>query len=100
MRSKTRCSSIEDVKDPKVLQEALIRRLATRRFLQESCELARCLPSAKKCLFVMRYSNGFSIEEIARLCKVSTGTVSNRLKQITRDLQEMRKSCEEIRNAK
>ena len=54
-------------------------RIATRRFLAESCELAKALPPRKKCLFLMRFDMGFSNKEIAALCKVSEGTVARRI---------------------
>jgi len=72
-------------------------RVATRKFLEESCELARLLEPRKKCLFIMHYSGGFSVKEIAELCRTSEGTVVRRLKEITQELDEMRKCCDDKR---
>ena len=90
--------SLEDDAYSKEIEASKTLEAATRRFLAESCEMAQCLPPAKKCLFVMRYSRGLSCDEIASLCKVTRQTVYNRLKQITRDLEQMRKSCKEMKN--
>jgi len=97
MSNKTRTQrSIDDDAYSKEIESAHTLELATRRFLAESCELAHCLSPAKRCLFVMRYSRGLSCDQIASLCKVTRQTVYNRLKQITRDLDQMRKSCKEM----
>jgi DNA-directed RNA polymerase specialized sigma24 family protein len=90
--------SLDDDAYSKEIESAHTLELATRRFLAESCEMAHCLPPEKKCLFVMRYSRGLSCDQIASLCKVTRQTVYNRLKQITRDLEQMRKSCKEMKN--
>jgi DNA-directed RNA polymerase specialized sigma24 family protein len=83
-----------DLEEKIAAQNQITRRVATRKFLEESCELAKMLPSRKKCLFIMHYSSGFSISEIAKLCRTSEGTVCRRLKEITRELNEMRECCD------
>jgi DNA-directed RNA polymerase specialized sigma24 family protein len=83
-----------DMEEKIAVQHKITARLATRKFLEESCDLARLLPSKKKVLFIMHYSGGFSISEIAKLCRVDEGTVCKRLKEITNEINEMRKCCE------
>lgn len=70
--------------------EALKHKIAVRRFIAESCELARLLPPAKKCLFLMHFESGLSGVDIAKLCGVDHGTVSRRLKAIVEELGVMR----------
>ena len=74
-------------------QEIVNHRVAVRRFIAESCELARKLPPKKKCLFLMHFESGFSNREIAELCKVDEGTVSRRLKKVVEEINEMRNCC-------
>jgi hypothetical protein len=83
-----------DIEEKVAVQCGIPTRVATRKFLEESCELAKLLPPRKKCLFIMRYSGGFSASDIAELCKVSEGTVVRRLQEITRELNEIRKCCD------
>lgn len=75
-------------------------RIATRRFIEESCELAKMLPPHKKLIFVMHYSHGYSVKEIANLCGVSTGTVTSKLKAITREINVMRRCLKGSENGK
>lgn len=82
-----------DIEEKMAAQDGITARVATRKFLEESCELAKMLPPRKKCLFIMRYSNGFSIKEIAELCKVDETEVGRQLKRIANQLNEMRKCC-------
>lgn len=72
-------------------------RIAARKFLEESCQLAILLPAHKRMTFIMHYSHGYSISEIADLCQVSPNTVTKRLKEITKELNTMR-SCLEDRD--
>ncbi|OHB59623.1 MAG: hypothetical protein A2167_08680 [Planctomycetes bacterium RBG_13_46_10] len=87
-----------DIEEKIAAQSVITARVATRRFLEESCELAKLLPPRKKCLFIMHYSAGLSQSDIAKLCNVSEGTVYRRLKQITKELNEMRKCCDRRQN--
>ena len=82
-----------DMEEKIAVTQGYANRVATRRFLEESCALAKLLPLRKKCLFIMHYGSGFSISEIAELCETSEGTVCRRLKEITQELNEMRKCC-------
>lgn len=68
------------------------RRLQVRKFLQESCELAKALPPRKRMLFLMRYDSGFSNKDIADLCHSTEETVQRRLKEISNELDLMRDS--------
>lgn len=66
------------------------KRVAARKFLEQSCELAKGLPPHKRILFVMHYSHGFSHEEIADVCNCSVHKVSMQLQKITIELNAMR----------
>lgn len=71
-------------------EEEQRQRLATRKFIAESCELAKTLTPKKKILFLMRFDSGFSCQEIAQVCKCHEETVRRRLKQIADELNEKR----------
>ncbi len=78
---------------PNVKQETQDGRIAVRKFIEESCELAKTLPPKKKLLFLMRFDHGYSNAEIARLCGVDEVTVSRRLKKIIAEVEQMRNCC-------
>lgn len=71
------------------------RRIQVRKFIAQSCELAKRLPSRKKMLFLMRFDTGWSNREIADLCNCSETTVERRLKEITKEINEMRNCVKE-----
>jgi len=84
--------SINDVNVEKIAERN--ERIAVRQFIVESCELAKCLPPRERILFLMRFDHGYSIEEIASLCKASNATVRRRLGKIARHIDFMRKCCD------
>ena len=66
------------------------RRIQIRKFIAQSCELAKALPPRKRMLFLMRFDSGWSNQEIADLCNCSEATVARRLKEIAKELNAMR----------
>ena len=70
-------------------------RVAVRSFIEEQCELARHLPVQKRCLFLMHYEEGYSYEDIAKVCRCDPETVRRRLKRITDDLIDKRAMCQQ-----
>ena len=66
------------------------RRIQVRKFIAESCELAKKLPPKKKMLFIMRFDYGFSNKEIAELCGCDEETVNRKIKNISKELNDMR----------
>jgi len=68
------------------------RRIQVRRFIEQSCDLAKTLPPKKKLLFLMKFDSGFSNEEIAELCNCSVAKVNKKLKEIEKDINN-RRNC-------
>jgi len=68
-------------------------RLVVRRFIQDSCDLARCLPAKEKLLFLMRYDHGYSTSEIAKLCSTTEDRVRKRINRISKHINFMRTAC-------
>ena len=99
-QNKTRNFSTLESKHGLPLQIELNHRVAVRRFINESCELAKTLPPKKKLLFLMRFELGFSISEIAQLCGVHEETARNRIDVIVNEINQMRKCCNGDDNAK
>lgn len=81
------------LKKGKLAKESQTKRIATRRFIAESCEIAKRLPYRNRLLFLMRFESGFSTKEIANLCQVDETTVCRRIKQIADEIDAMRKSA-------
>jgi len=84
-----------DIEDKVDAQHRISIQVATRRFIEESCSLAKMLPPQKKLLFVMHFSHGYSLDEIADLCGVTTNAVTKRLKAITEEINTMRTCLKE-----
>jgi RNA polymerase sigma factor (sigma-70 family) len=78
---------------PNTDQKTQDRRIAVRKFIEQSCELAKTLPPKKKLLFLMRFDHGYTNAEIAGLCGVDEGTVCRRIKKIVAEIEEMRNCC-------
>ena len=70
--------------------ETQSQRIATRKFIAESCELAKTLPPKKKLLFLMRFDSGYSCKEIAELCGCHEETVRRRIQRVAEEINEKR----------
>ncbi len=79
-------------------EEVLNRRLATRRFLEESCKKLKVMSPGKKCLLLMHFDSGFSYAEIAALCETSEEAVAKRIGEIIREEDVMKKCLDEGEN--
>jgi len=64
----------------------LRRRIQQRSSIDDAMPGARLLPPAKYMLFRLYFVDGYSINQIAAVCNVWTGTISRRLKRINREL--------------
>lgn len=82
------------LKRGKLVSESPEQRIATRKFIAESCEIAKRLNHKDRLLFLMRFESGFSTKEIAELCRVDETTVCRRIKQIAEQLNSMRNSID------
>lgn len=90
MNSEDRILDDIDIEEKILATQSPSKRVAARKFIEQSCELARGLPPHKRILFVMHYSHGFSHEEIAEVCNCSVSKVGVQLQRITNELNAMR----------
>lgn len=89
-----------DIEDKVSAAKRTTIQVATRKFIEESCSLAKMLPPHKKLLFVMHFSHGYSIKEIAELCNVEQNVVTRRIKKIAQELNVMRSCLKETDDGK
>lgn len=81
------------MKHGRLTKESTAQRVATRRFLAESCDIAKRLTHKNRILFIMRFESGFSTKEIADLCRCDETTVIRRIKEIASEIDGMRNCC-------
>lgn len=84
------------LENPDLLRyEDLSRRLGVRKFIAESCELAKTLSPRKRILFLLHFDHGYTKKEIAELCECDEATVTRRLGKISDELNDKRKLLSE-----
>jgi len=65
------------------------RKIRYRCEIAKFCNAVEVLPPQKKILFRLYFRYGYSMKNIAVLCKVTEGTISRRLKKIAREVEEV-----------
>ena len=84
-----RCLSLEVAsRGMGIDSESQENRIEIRRLIAEKCEVAKRLPARERLLFLMYYDHGHSLEAIGKLCGISEGAVSRRLKKISDKIDE------------
>ena len=80
------------IKNPdELVKEDHRRRIDARRFIAESCEIAKTLNPRQKILFLLHFDHGYSNKELGELCQCSEKAVSMRINRIAKEINIRRK---------